>query len=64
MIESFTLCQFSGTFTEVEAHRSRLVLGWVTTREDRLWPGSVHRHGLKSMTDSLYGRHRADKDVK
>jgi len=24
-----------GTFTEVKARRSRLVLGWVTTREDR-----------------------------
>jgi len=30
--------QFSGTFTEVKQRRPRLVLGWVTVREDRaLW---------------------------
>jgi len=27
--------QLSGTFTELKAHRPRLVLGWVITREDR-----------------------------
>jgi len=50
--------------TEVKARRPRLVLGWVTTREDwRCNPGSVRRYGLESVTDRLYSRYRADTDA-
>jgi len=41
--------------TEVKARRPQLVLGWVTSREDRRCePESVHRCGLKSVNDHLY----------
>jgi len=57
-------CLLSGTFTEGKARRPWLVLGWVTTREDRaLWTW-VSRRGLKSVTDLLYSRYRADTDIK
>jgi len=53
------------TLTEVKARQPRLVLGWVTTREDRtLWHGFVRRRGLKSVTDRLYSRYSADTHVR
>jgi len=54
------------SFTEAQARRPRLVglLGWVTTREDRCEPGSVRRCGLKSVTNRLESRHRADNESK
>jgi len=48
--------QLSGTFNEVKAHRTRLVLGWVTGRcEQGSWVC-----GLESVTN----RYRADLKVK
>jgi len=52
------------TFTEANARRPPLVLGWVTTREDRARrPVSVRRCGPQYVTDRLYSRYRADMDV-
>jgi len=47
------------------ANRPRLVLGWVTTKEDRVHESvSVCWCGLESVSDRVYSRCRADMDVK
>jgi len=51
-------------FTEVKARGLRLVLEWVTIKED--WhceTGSVFRFGLESVADHLYIGCHADTDV-
>jgi len=49
----------------IQARRPRLVLGWVTAKEDRRCePESVRRCGLKYVTSRPYSRYHTDTDVK
>jgi len=51
--------------TQYYIKQSKSVLdGWPPGKSGHCDPGSIRRCGVKSVTDRLYSRYRADTDVK